>query len=40
MSGAKVLNFVALSKLLIEVLKKICCLSEASSNLLAESNDL
>jgi hypothetical protein len=40
MSEAKALSFVALSKLLLEALRKICCLSEASSNLLAESNDL
>ena len=36
MSEAKALNFVALSKMLIEALRKIFCLSEASSNLLAE----
>jgi len=35
-SEAKALNVVALSKSLNEVSKRICCLSEASSNTLAE----
>jgi hypothetical protein len=40
MSEAKAFNFVAWSKLLIEALKRICCLSEASSNTLAEIDNL
>jgi len=40
LSEAKALNFVALSKLSVEALKTICCLSAASSNRLAETVDL
>lgn len=36
-SEAKALNFVALSKTAVEASGKICCLSAASSNLLAEA---
>jgi hypothetical protein len=37
MSEAKALNFVALSKIYVEALRIICCLSTASSNDLAEA---